>query len=338
MSPPQVEIVSILIGAAALALALTPVAGRFASWSGLMDRPSHRSSHTRVTPRGGGLAVLAASASALSLVGGSVHLGPGEEALLGGVAALALTGLADDRFGLPAAFRLAVQTAVAAVFVSIVGGLPALPLPPPLDLPLGPLGAPAAVLWLVAVTNVFNFLDGIDGIAAAQAMVTGLGAAWAAWDPLAARVGAAVAGGSLGFLPYNWSPARIFLGDLGSLTLGYTLAALPFLAAPRSRSDIVFCTCMSLWLFLADATWTLARRVARGERWFEAHREHLYQRMAAAVGSHARVSGAIAVASAALTAMCLAVRDQGEPMWGWLVLAAAVALFVVELRLCDHRS
>lgn len=337
MNPAPAEL-AVTFGAAFLAaLALTPLVRSLARRTGMIDRPNRRSSHTEWIPRGGGLAVVAAAATGL-IAGGAVGLERDERALLLGIGALGLTGLADDRFGVRPVVRILVQVAAASGLVWVTGGIAILPLPPPLDLPLGPLAGPVAVLWLVAVTNFFNFLDGIDGLASSQALITGAGAAWAAWDPFAARTGAALAGGSGGFLAFNWAPARIFLGDVGSLTMGYTLAAIPFLAPIGSRSGLVFWMGMSLWVFLADASWTLLRRFTRGDRWFEAHREHLYQRLVAGGLSHARVSGGLAAASGVLTAMALLSLGDARPGAGWLVLAAAMSFFLLELRIAARAS
>ena len=110
----------------------------------------------------------------------------------------------------------------------------------------------------------------------------------------------ALAGAAAGFLPFNWARASVFLGDVGSYFLGFTLAALPLGAVPEWRSSAVLFVALSLWLFLADATWTLARRGLRGARVHEAHREHLYQQLAQRFG-HARVTLSIGIASATLT-------------------------------------
>ncbi len=185
--------------------------------------------------------------------------------LLGAVALGAL-GLADDRFGLSAAVRIAAQLGIALVLVARVGPPERLPLPTPFDLALGSLGAPLAVAWIVTVVNFFNFLDGIDGLAALQATITAMGIALASWEAGAVLLAAAVAGAAAGFLPFNWSPASIFLGDVGSYFLGGVLAALPLTAAPEARSSAMLLVALSLWLFLADAGLTLARRAARGER------------------------------------------------------------------------
>jgi UDP-N-acetylmuramyl pentapeptide phosphotransferase/UDP-N-acetylglucosamine-1-phosphate transferase len=314
-----------------LALALTPAFRAAARHWGLLDRPNARSSHERVVPRGGGAAIVAATLFALWF-GGGWSGRPAAFVLLAGGVVLALVGLWDDRYGLSPFVRLAAQLAVAASVVWLVGGLDRLPLPTPLDLPLGVAGSAAAVVWLVGVVNFVNFLDGIDGLATLQAAVTAVGVVLADWDPTAALLAAAVAGAAAGFLPFNWSPASVFLGDVGSYFLGYTLAALPLAAPVGSRSPAVLFVALSLWLFLADAAWTLARRARREARWYEAHREHLYQQLAQRQG-HARVAAAIGLGSLALTAGALAARRSGEPVWTWTVVALALAIFAAEWAL-----
>jgi UDP-N-acetylmuramyl pentapeptide phosphotransferase/UDP-N-acetylglucosamine-1-phosphate transferase len=270
------------------ALLVTPLIRSSARRWGLVDRPNTRSSHSAVIPRAGGLALLIAVGLSLALApvtwwGSSTAVG-----LVAGALVLAVVGVCDDRWGLPPLVRLGFQLAVAVALVGSAGALEHLFLPPPLDLALGPLGPVVSVLWIVAVVNFYNFMDGIDGLAGLQAVVTGTGIAVAAFDPFSSFLGAAVAGAAAGFLVFNWAPASIFLGDAGSSVLGYTLAGLPFLAAPESRAGTVLLVALSLWFFLADATWTLLRRLARGARVHEAHREHLYQRLVISGVGHSR--------------------------------------------------
>jgi UDP-N-acetylmuramyl pentapeptide phosphotransferase/UDP-N-acetylglucosamine-1-phosphate transferase len=182
----------------------------------------------------------------------------------------------------------------------------------------------------VVLVNFFNFMDGIDGLAGAQTVVTGIGVALVAWDPMAAVIGASVAGAGAGFLAFNWAPARIFMGDSGSLALGYTFASLPLLAPLDSRPEAVFWMVMSLWLFLADATFTLVARVARGESWYAPHRDHAYQRLVRAGASHATVAAFIAIGAAALTAAAVVAWPGIGGRAGWALLAVAVGLFVTE--------
>jgi UDP-N-acetylmuramyl pentapeptide phosphotransferase/UDP-N-acetylglucosamine-1-phosphate transferase len=303
----------------------------------MVDVPGPRSSHARATPRGGGVAVVAALAAALALASASWRERPEIVAFVLAGGFLAAVGLADDRFSLPAAARLVLQVLAAGALVAVTGGVERAPLPPPLDVHLGAAGAALAVLWIVAVVNFYNFLDGIDGLAALQGAVTGLGIALAGWDPFASLAAAALAGACAAFLVFNWSPARIFLGDVGSLLLGFTFAALPLLAAPADRPRAVFFVAVSLWLFLADAAFTLVRRFARGARWDEAHREHLYQRLVAAGATHRTVALALGGGALVLTAAALAGWRRG-PAFESIAALVAMALFALEWRAVRGRG
>jgi UDP-N-acetylmuramyl pentapeptide phosphotransferase/UDP-N-acetylglucosamine-1-phosphate transferase len=323
----------------AATLVLTPLFRRGARRFGFLDRPAERSSHTGVVPRAGGTAVVVAVGLALALAPSLWWGRPAAAALLAGALVLAAVGLCDDRVGLSPAVRLVCQVAVAVGFVSVAGALDRVPLPHPLDVTLGPAGPAFSVLWIVAVINFYNFMDGIDGLASLQAVVTGAGIAVAAFDPFASFLGAALAGGAAAFLLFNWSPASIFLGDGGSSVLGFAFAALPFVATPGSTPAAVTFVALSLWLFLADATWTLFRRVARGERRLhQAHREHLYQRLVSAGWSHPRVSLGLGAASAVLTlAALLALRSPRGAAW-WASILLALAAVSAEILLVRGRE
>src|SRR4029453_7209330 len=149
--------------ACGLTLALTPALRAVARRFGLLDRPNPRSSHLTAVPRGGGVGIALAALGALGFVGAG--LGGRATPVLAGAVALAVVGLCDDRFSLPAGVRVAAQLVVALAVVLSLGGLERVPLPPPLDGPPGAPGTPLAALWVVAVVNFFNFLDGIDGLA-----------------------------------------------------------------------------------------------------------------------------------------------------------------------------
>jgi Fuc2NAc and GlcNAc transferase len=322
------------VAAAAFLLAalVTPVFRAFALRGGLVDRPNARSSHNRLVARGGGVPMLLAAAAGLALAGPS---GLGRAAIvviLGGLV-LAAVGLCDDRFGLSPLTRIAFHVSVAVAVVWARGGLERLPLPHPLDAELGWWGGPLTVVWIVGIVNFYNFLDGIDGLAAAQGMITGLGLMLAGWDPFAAACGAAIAGACAGFLVHNWAPARIFMGDAGSGALGFFFASLPLLAPRPLRSPAVLFVALSLWFFLIDATWTLARRIVKGERWYEAHRQHLYQLLVAAGASHARVTSALALGALVLTVAALGGWHSSSPLASWVALGLGVAGFGLELAL-----
>jgi Fuc2NAc and GlcNAc transferase len=302
----------------------------------LLDHPTERSSHVRATPRGGGIAIVAGAAAGILVAGAPVPAAAA--AVLVGAAAMAMVGLADDRFRLSVGSRLVLQAAAAVAIASLTGGIPRLPLPAPLDVPTGALAVPLAALWVMAVVNFYNFMDGIDGLGGGQAAVTGIGVALLAWDPAAAVIAASVAGAAAGFLAFNWAPARIFMGDTGSLALGYTFASLPLLAPSDDRPEAVFWMVMSLWLFLADATSTLAARILRGEKWNVPHRDHVYKRLVRAGRSHAAVAGSMMAASAVLTAAATAFWPVIAGPAGWALLAAGFGLFAAGAALARPRA
>jgi Fuc2NAc and GlcNAc transferase len=303
---------------------------------GLVDRANERSSHVGNVARSGGLGLLA------GMVAGFVPFAPPPSpttwALVVGAAVIAAVGLWDDRHRLSPFVRLAAHGVAALVVVLGVGSLTRLPLPRPLDVPLGAVGPVLAVVWIVAALNFYNFLDGIDGLAGVQAVVTGGGVALAGWDPVASLVGACVGGASAGFLFHNWQPARIFLGDAGSGLLGFCFAALPFLARPDDRSAAVSFVGLSLFLFLADATWTLLLRARRGEVLHRAHREHIYQRLIRAGWGHAQVTSLLGVGGFVLTAAALVAWRRPEAGWTWAAAGLAVAGFAGEVLLARRAA
>jgi UDP-N-acetylmuramyl pentapeptide phosphotransferase/UDP-N-acetylglucosamine-1-phosphate transferase len=270
--------------------ALLPVLVRRA----ILDQPNARSSHEVPTPRGGGIAVIAVTIPALAVAAwlrGEIPPWP----LLAAAGALAALSWLDDLRSLSAGVRLSGQ-AVAVTLGLFTLGAPVFQglLPPWLD------ALAAGVLWLWFV-NLFNFMDGIDGIAAAVSAALGIGVALVAAFPLVADGlaihGAVLAAAALGFLPWNWQRARIFLGDVGSVPLGLLLGwlLLSLAAAGAWKAALI----LPLY-YLADATITLLRRAARGERVWRAHREHFYQRAVQRGLSHAGTVRAMTVGNLVL--------------------------------------
>jgi UDP-N-acetylmuramyl pentapeptide phosphotransferase/UDP-N-acetylglucosamine-1-phosphate transferase len=252
----------------------------------ILDHPNERSSHRLPTPRGGGLAVVPAILAAwvaLALAGDAL---PGQWPATAAAVGLFVLSWQDDRVGLSARLRIAVHFAAAAV------GLAWLPSDRLVFQGLLPLFADraAALLCWVWFINLFNFMDGIDGISGVETALVGSGLVLvalgaptlAAMAPLAA---AAVAAG-LGFLVWNWHPARIFLGDSGSVPLGYLLGWLLLVAAAHGAWAAAL---ILPAYYLADATLTLVKRALTGQNLFQAHRQHLYQRAVQGGASHARV-------------------------------------------------
>jgi FlaA1/EpsC-like NDP-sugar epimerase/UDP-N-acetylmuramyl pentapeptide phosphotransferase/UDP-N-acetylglucosamine-1-phosphate transferase len=299
-----------------------------AAW-GLVDHPTGRSSHHSPMPRGGGLGLLLGVGGGvllLRLLG--VSLGSSAVLLLIAATPVALVGFLDDLRSVSPGPRLATQIASAALFIWFNGGLDRLPLPPPVKVFLGPLAGVAAVVWIVGVTNFFNFMDGIDGLAAGQVVAACLAVVLAGWSLGASALAAILIGAAAGFLIHNWSPARIFLGDVGSETLGFLLAGLPLLAAPGDRPNAVLATAIAMALFLLDPLVTLLNRVKRGARLREAHRDHFYQRLLEPGASHARVASRLV--SAALALSLLGALTYRHPQFFWPAVALAILLFGAE--------
>lgn len=282
------------------------------SRAGSIDVPNARSSHDQPTPRGGGLGMLAGLATGLAVF---FALSPeNQPAVLAGftflsaVILLGTVSLADDFGGLPSLLRFLVHLAAVAIGLTL---LPSSELVFQGILPFWLDRVAAAFAWLWFI-NLFNFMDGIDGIAASESASIGLGTVLVVMTlsvagasfPLATMTGAggvAIAGASIGFLFWNWQRAKIFMGDVGSITLGWilglcllTLAAEGFWAAALLLPAV----------FLGDATLTLLKRIARRERFWEAHRSHFYQR-AAAVRGHAAVVLAMILTNIGLIAAAL---------------------------------
>ena len=310
-------------GFAAVAV-LTGLVRKLLLTHGVMDRPNERSSHAAAVPRGGGLAVIGVLLAAwLALWLALACAGCGAlfwVALAGALGLAAVSWLDDLRGGLPALPRLLAQgAAVGAGVVALPGDALVFQgaLPPLVDHAL------AALAWLWFV-NLFNFMDGIDGISGAEGASLGLGTFLLALLGVAPAglgpLGLALAGVSLGFLLWNWHPAKIFLGDVGSVPLGYLGGWLMLALAASGAWQAAL---LLPAYYLADATLTLARRLLRGRRIWEAHREHFYQRVVAAGWSHARTSALIAGNNLLLIGLAIA-SQQGTAAAGAALAAGAI--------------
>lgn len=266
----------------------------------VLDLPSHRGLHEHPTPRGGGIVIVLFSTSAMAVVWGILRTWRGTTFALvvGGGLLVAVVSLWDDIRRRPVAVRLAAHILGAAMAVVGVGRLEAVDLGALGTIHLGWLGLTFTLFWIVGLTNAYNFMDGIDGIAGALAFVAGLG-----WfflievDPMVRAAGLVLAASNLGFLLHNWPPAKIFMGDVGSAFVGYILAVMTIIA---SRNDARFTVVglLLVWPFVFDTTFTIFRRLVRGENVLVAHRSHLYQRLVIAGLSHRFVTLLYAVLAA----------------------------------------
>jgi Fuc2NAc and GlcNAc transferase len=212
--------------------------------------------------------------------------------LFGGGGAVAATGYLDDRKTLPASIRFCVHLIAATLAVMVLGGVSEQTLR---NIGLHGIwaGSLLGVMALTWSTNLFNFMDGIDGIAGSEAVFVAGAGALLNWryggDGGLTSAMVVLAAAALGFLIWNWPPARIFMGDVGSGFLGFTLAVLGLAASQRSAARIEVWLILS-GVFMVDATITLLTRLVRGDRWFEAHRQHAYQNLASRWNAHLPVT------------------------------------------------
>jgi len=321
----------ILLAVAFVASAgLTGLMRRYALSHRLVDRPGRRSSHDAPTPRGGGLAIATTVLAGLCVLRWSGMLGTDLfAALLGGGLLVAGVGLWDDHRDLAPRWRLVAHFLAAAWGLFWLGGMPALTLGD-LGLDCGLGGDLLALIGLVWAINLYNFMDGIDALAAAEAVFASLAAAGLlalSGDNPAAGVCCLVGVSSLGFLLWNRPPASIFMGDVGSGFLGFVFGVLA-LATMRVRPLNAPRATLWMWLvllavFVADATATLLRRALAGQRLAIAHRTHAYQHLASRWG-HLRTTVAISALNVLVLAP-LAVLAWRWPAASWAVGLAALA-------------
>jgi len=293
----------------------------------LIDRPNERSLHRKPTPRIGGLGLLAGAFAAIAVAGAVPGLWIAAIALV-----LAAVSALDDAESLPVATRLGLHLAAAALAVAIIG--------PPGGRASGG-GLAMALLALLAITwmaNLFNFMDGADGLAGSMASIGFAALAFAAHRagaPDLAACCAAIAAASLGFLVFNFPPAKVFMGDAGSVPLGFFAGALGWQGAMEGAWPAWF-PVLVFSPFIVDATLTLLRRLAAGEPVWKAHRSHYYQRLVLGGWSHRKLVLAQwllmgAAAGSALIACEQSAMLQRGILAAW-VLAYGVMAYTIDGR------
>ena len=293
----------------------------------LVDRPNERSLHRDPTPRIGGLGLLAGALVAMAVAGETVELWIAAIAIV-----LAAISALDDAESLPVATRLGVHFGAAALAVAIIG-------------PLGGHSSSGslavALLALLAITwmaNLFNFMDGADGLAGSMAAIGFAALALAAHRagaPNLVAACAAIAAASAGFLVVNFPPAKVFMGDAGSVPLGFFAGALGWQGALQGAWPAWF-PVLVFSPFAVDATLTLIRRLVAGEPVWKAHRSHYYQRLVLGGWSHRRLLLAQWALMGAAAASAIVAREQSELLQrgilaAW-VLAYGVMVFAIDWR------
>lgn len=315
---------------------LTGIVRRYTIKQGILDVPNERSSHLVVTPRGGGMAIVVVFLGGVFLMTlyGTITRALGIT-LGGGGLVVAAIGWLDDKRGLTPQLRAFFHLVAAAWALYWLGGFPGIDLGFTC-LRFNGIGTVLAVVGTVWMINLYNFMDGIDGIAGTEAIIVAVTAgvllvvggnlslALLCWA-LASAVG--------GFLIWNWPPAKIFMGDVASGFLGFVLATLA-IASENSGELSIIIWLVLLGVFVVDATVTLLIRVLQGERWYEAHRTHVYQLAVQAGYSHKQVTRAVLGLN-----LCLAVVAGIAWLWPqWLLAVGIVALLMLVTLHVQLRS
>lgn len=308
-----------------LSVALTGIIRRYAQARNLMDIPNQRSSHTLATPHGGGVAIVLTFQFMMGILAFHGYLSTSSFWLyLVAGSWIALIGLMDDIYHIPARWRLLFHFAGSSFAVYWLNGMPLLPIGSILLDP-GWLGQVSAVIFLVWLLNLYNFMDGIDGIAGIEAVTVCVGGVvmyWLFGDSSSQWISPLILiAAILGFLFWNFPRARIFMGDTGSGYIGFIVGVFAIQAA-WVVPEFVLSWIVLMGAFIVDATVTLVRRVIRGEKFYEAHRSHAYQYASRKYGSHVLVSLAFGVINL-LWLLPLAILIAG----GWLdgLLALLIA-------------
>ena len=275
---------------------LTWVVKHYAEGKQLFDTPNDRSSHTIPTPRGGGLAMVVAFLSVLAAMYLTELLPINNlAALMGAGLLIAVIGFRDDHSHIAARWRLLFHFLAAAWGLYFLNGLPPLLLFGE-QVDLGWFAQICTLLFIVWMINLYNFMDGIDGIASVEAITVCLSGAGLVWliDPAATTGLLAIlfAAATIGFLVWNFPPAKIFMGDVGSGFIGIMIALFT-IQASWVAPQLLWSWLILLGVFMVDATVTLFRRVCRKEKFYQAHCSHAYQHAARVLGSHRMVTLAV---------------------------------------------
>ncbi len=278
---------------------ITQIVKVYATKVGIIDLPNKRSSHTIPTPRGGGISIVLVFLSCLGYYAFGVgDISPALVSLFISGSIVAVIGFIDDHGHIHAKWRLLIHAIAAFLVVYIVGGLPELNIFG-FDIDFGLFGYAISIVAIIWILNLFNFMDGIDGIAGVESVTStsfaGLFVFLLIPDSQFVGLQWLLAAASLGFLILNFPPAKIFMGDAGSGFLGFMLGAFALVTSHLDQA-MLWVWLVLLGVFIVDATFTVVRRFARGEKVHEAHRSHAYQNASRLYSSHKKVTlGVLAI-------------------------------------------
>lgn len=326
----------VLVGGFVSTVAVTFLLARLGVRKGVVDIPNDRSSHSASTPRGGGVAIVLSFFIFLYfypiLFSGYIDASLLKSLFVGG-AVIAVIGVFDDLNHIPARWRFFVQLSAALLSLYLLPMLPEIPLLG-FNLDLGLFGYVFFAIALVWYVNLFNFMDGIDGIAGIEA-ITVLSSGMLilflqgdnAWLIVFGYLVVCIAG----FLVWNWSPAKVFMGDACSGFLGFTLGLIALITSLSGHINL-WAWMILFGVFLIDATTTLIRRIGRGDKWYEAHRSHAYQILSRRFASHQKVTIGVLVINL-IWLLPLAYLAAIFPSWGLVLCCGALLpLLLLALR------
>jgi len=322
----------LVAGSLPLSCLFTYLVRQYAIKQRILDIPNERSSHSIVTPRGGGLAIVATFVLAVVFIAilGLISINAAI-ALVGGGLLIAAVGWADDKKSVSPPWRLAVHFLAAIWALYWLGGFTRIDMGFTM-IHLGWAGSVIAAVGIVWLINLYNFMDGIDGIAGTEAISVALGAGvllfWGGSTGLAwVCLTLAMAVG--GFLVWNWPPAKIFMGDVGSGFLGFTFAVLALWSENAGAVPFIIWLLL-LGVFIIDATITLIKRMSKGEKLYEAHRSHVYQLAVQAGYSHKQVTLTVLLINIVL-GLIAAMALYYYNYQGFIALAALIMLIIAHL-------
>lgn len=272
---------------------------RFRHWTlkrQLLDVPNERSSHTQPTPRGGGLVIFFVC---IGIFASYCLIFEIEKvwAYFAGAIIIGLISWLDDLYEVSVVWRFLAHSIAASLVIFSFGFWETIYFPFIGEIVVGKFGILLTFFGIVWLINAYNFMDGIDGIAGVQAVAAGIGWLFVGilWNiNSVAFYGLIIGLSSLAFLIHNWQPAKIFMGDVGSAFLGYTFAVMPLLAIPevsiKEKNYLPIIAIVTVAAFIFDSIWTFSKRLARFEKVWKPHREHIYQQLVIGGFSHQRVT------------------------------------------------
>ncbi|WP_370223765.1 glycosyltransferase family 4 protein [Cytobacillus sp.] len=322
----------------AASIIITPLVKKLAIKIGAVDKPNQRKVHQKIMPRLGGLAIY------LSFIIGLLILRPGGEyflPILIGSIIIIITGVLDDMIELSAKVKLLGQ--LAAALVVVLGGVNVdyINIPFIGELNFGPLSIPLTIIWIVGITNAINLIDGLDGLAAGVssiALITISGMAILKGDMFVVSMGLIVLGSTLGFLIYNFHPAKIFMGDTGALYLGYMIAVLSLLGFKNVTMISLIIPVIILGVPISDTFFAIIRRIVNKQPLSAPDKSHLHHCLLRLGFSH-RQTVLLIYALAAMFGLAAVILTQAT-VWGALLVIAililAIELIVEKIGLVNH--